>query len=205
MKLNHYQNKISRTRELPNSVSHGLWTLHKNKGVTLIELIITMSLIAILSGIVGFMIASAFKTIDHMQRRKVIAIDGAHASEMFRRDMSLMKNASSLLYAGSQRLQFITAADQTIEYQIANGYLYRTILGQGDAHILAKAVNTTNNGFQYFNSENTALTSLPLQVNDRNNVWMITLYFEMVNFDETIHFNSTVFPKNHHINHDPAV
>lgn len=205
MKLNYYRIKIFRTGTLPTPVLHNLWALRKNKGVTLIELIITMSLIAILSGIVGIMIASAFQTIDHAQRRKVIAIDGTHAAEMFRRDMSLIKNSNSLLYAGSQRIKFITAANQTIEYQISNGYLYRTISGQGDAHILAKAINTANSEFQYFNKENTALTSLPLQVTDRNNVWLITLSFEMVNFDETIHFSSTVFPKNYHINHDPEV
>ncbi len=205
MKLNLNKFKKIGTTHISNRGYRIFNALRRNNGVTLIELIITMSLIAILSGTISVMIASAFKTIDHAQRRKVIAIDGTHAAEMFRRDMSLMKNSNSLIYAGSQRIQFITASNQTIEYQISNGYVYRTIVGQISAHILAKAVNTTNSGFQYYDSINTALTPLPLDVTDRANVWMVTLFIEMVNFDDVINFNSTVFPKNHHINHEPEV
>jgi len=174
-------------------------------GVTLIELIITLTLIAILSGVIGFMVASAFRTIDHAQRRKVISIDGTHAAEIFRRDMNVLKDANSLIFAGSQRIQFTTSTNQTIEYQIANGYLYRRFVGQGSAHVLAKSVNLGNSGFEYYDMTNSALNDVPLSVQDRQNVWMVNLFIQMVNINDVILFNATVFPKNHHINHNPEV
>ncbi len=174
-------------------------------GVTLIELIITMTLITIIAGVISFVIASAFQSVEHSQRRKVIVIDGTHASEMFRRDVSLMKDSESLLVAESKRVRFKTPTDQTIEYQISNGYLYRTIVGQYAPHILAKNVNDANSVFQYFNNEMTGLTSVPLSLEERGQVWVINMTLVMVHHAETIPFSATVFPKNLHVNHNVEI
>lgn len=173
-------------------------------GYTLMEMLISIVLIGVLSSVIAFTITNAFRAIDHAQRRKNLALEGTYSSETFRRDMSLAKDSLSFFAATNKLVRFKTANNQTVEYQLANSYLYRSITGLGNASVLAGNVNINNSQFSYYDRNDNVLSPLPLSSTNRQEIWTVKLTLQLDYLSESMIFDTPVFVKNFHINHVAA-
>jgi len=170
--------------------------MEKQKGFTLIELIIGVILLAIVSGISMLVVATGFQVVGDFQARKNIIIDGSNAITKFTRDYSHLTEKSKLLLADAKKIQFSNTQNQTLEYELTNGKLYRKVIGQPVSQIMATNVNVTTSAFHYFNNNNGELTTLPLSAVSREAVWMVELVLVLENGSESIRYIADVFPEN---------
>ncbi|MFQ6605517.1 MAG: hypothetical protein ACE5D8_08190, partial [Fidelibacterota bacterium] len=99
---------------------------------------------------------------------------------------------------------FKTANNQTVEYQLANSYLYRSITGLGNASVLAGNVNINNSQFSYYDRNDNVLSPLPLSSTNRQEIWTVKLTLQLDYLSESMIFDTPVFVKNFHINHVAA-
>ncbi len=178
--------------------------LKRSDGYTMMELLISIVLIGVLSTVISFTLVNAFKAIDHAQRRKDLALDGTHAAETFRRDMSLAKDSLSFYQASDKLVRFKAANNQIVEYQLSHTYLYRSITGIGGPSVLAGNVNVTNSSFHYFDRNDNELNPTPLSAEKRQEIWSVKLTLQLDYLTESMIFDTPVFIKNFHINHVAA-
>lgn len=169
------------------------------EGVTLIELIIVMALVAILVGAVSFTFAVGLESWSSGRNRSEIRQDGNLSLERMVRELS---QASSITIAHADRIKFDAdvdgdGTDETITFNFDddNNNLNRTVVG-GATTILAPNVQTF--GLSYRDLDDTLL-SLPQHTNTqvkRDRIRVIIISLTMDKGDETITLSSSVYARN---------
>ncbi|GEM_PF-353030 len=185
-----------RKRRNGYSVPYYQAEIGNNDGFSLIELIISISLTAILSGIVALVVNNSFRIVEQVQSRKTLVLDGVSSVNKFDRDLRYLSGNSALLVGDAAAMKFQNTMGNTVEYQLSNGGLYRRVLGQGNSRLLAKDINTAISGFKYYDRNKSELTDLPLSTQDREKVWSVELFLTLANSEQTIHYRASVFPEN---------
>ncbi len=170
---------------------------YKNSnGFTLIELIISMLLMAIVSGLLASIIAVNFKTMSDVSDRKKMVTRGMLAVNMFERELGMLKDSTNLVIADDQQLQFNDKYGNTWDYSVTLNTLTRQEVGVGSAMILAYPVINADTKFHYYDINNNELSALPLSSTNLKLVRLIKLNLVMDDGNTGIALLGTVYPEN---------
>jgi len=180
----------------------GRWR-QASAGFTLIELIISMSLMVIISGILAAIIASNFKILHEVSDRKKFVTRGLHAVNLFQREAGMITDSTNIVIANSQQFRFNDKYANTWEYAVNLSNFTRQEIGVGSAMILATPVINASTKFQYYNGDNDELTSLPLSASDLKLVRLIKLKLTMNDGMDGVSLLSIVFPENLNVYNKP--
>ncbi len=172
-------------------------------GFTLIELIISMSLMVIISGILASIIASNFKIMNEVSDRKKFVTRGLSAVNLFQREAGMITDSTNVVIADDQQFRFNDKYGNTWEYAVSASTFTREEIGVGSAMILASPVVNASTGFQYFDETNAELTSIPLSVADLKLVRLIKLKLTMDDGFDGVSLLSIVYPENLDIYNKP--
>ncbi len=172
---------------------------HEKYGFTLMELIISMSLIVIVSGILVSIISINFNILDEVSDRKKLVTRGVLALTLFERELGMLKDSTSIVYASASQLKFDDNYGNTWEYTISGNTFTRQEVGVGSAQILASPVSNSITKFQYYKGDNTELTSFPLSNNNLKLARLIRLRLVMDDGGDGVSLLSSVYPENYKV------
>ena len=169
----------------------------KSEGYTLIELIVSMVLIAVVSSILVYILVSIIDVLQENRVRKQLLMDGYNATAKFVREFELIDNESDLLIGYFDQIQFITNIDgsyYTLTYQIINNELQRSV---GSGPFVTLCTNISGQ-FEYY-SKDLSLISTPLSIAQLYTVRRVRLILNMLNDIGEIEYIYTVdaFPENY--------
>ena len=189
-------------RGFPNSKRRSR-SKNNSAGFTLIELIISMSLMVIISGILASIIAANFKILEEVSDRKKMVTRGLHAVNLFQREVGMITDSTNIVIADDQQLKFNDKYSNTWEYVVTASNFTRQEVGIGSAMTLATPVINGSTSFQYFDGDNAELTSTPLGATDLKLVRLIKLKLTMDDGVEGVSLLSIVYPENLNIYNKP--
>ncbi len=162
-------------------------------GFTLVELIIGMAVVSIISVVVASIISVSTNTVENIQNRKEIVIDGSNSVKRFSREYEALVDLISI---GSATVRFSYlkssySSDDTllVEYTISNGNLSRQIIGSGSPKIVTNNVVVDSSAFYYYD-QNDDLT------NTLANVWRTRMNLFLESGDQSVRYIADVFPGN---------
>ncbi|MCF6237572.1 MAG: type II secretion system GspH family protein [Candidatus Marinimicrobia bacterium] len=180
-------------RHNPNSVG----------GFTLIELIISIGLMAIISGLLASIIAVNFNVLSEVSDRKKTVTRGMLAINLFQRDSGMLTDSTNIMIADDQQYRFNDKYGNTWEYTITSTNLTRQEVGVGSAMILATPVVNAATQFTYYSAGNTELSSTPLSESDRKLIRLIKLTLTMDDGGDGVALMAIVYPENLNIYNKP--
>ncbi len=160
----------------------------RNSAYTLIEMIISIMLMAILGGLLASIIAVNFKTMGDVSDRKKLVTRGTLAINLFEREVGMLKTPADILVATSSEFKFTDTYGNTLDYVITGNTLTRK-LGAGTAMALATPIINTDTEFSYYGANN-ATTSVKADMR------LIKLVLVMDDGGTGISLLSIVYPEN---------
>jgi prepilin-type N-terminal cleavage/methylation domain-containing protein len=160
----------------------------RQKGVTLIEMVMTIVIVGILAGIGAVYIKGVVDLWDFWSFHSDIVSQGRIAEMRMARDIRQVKNDTSVLIADRSQLQFKDANDLTIGYSLNGANLMR------NSDILASGV--TNLTFSYFNATSSPLTPLPLSAAGRSDISLVGIVLTIVSGNQNKTLATQVYPRN---------
>ncbi len=161
--------------------------LKKKIGLTLIELVMTISIVGILAGGSMIYIKQVIDLWNFISFRSEIVSPGRMALARMSREIRQVQNSTSVLYANSTRVRFTDVNNADIDYYLSNSSIMR------NADILAGGVR----GFRlsYYNRTNSEISSP--QVSPANtDIKRIMIRVEMFSGDQNKTFQTQVWPRN---------
>jgi len=166
------------------------------KAFTLIELIITLTLVAILVGFMGWTFAVGIGAWGSAWNRANIRQNGNLAIERMVRDIS---RAVSITDAGEDEITIEAdldndGTDETVTFDMDGTDLKRTI--NGTAMVLSPDVATFE--FSYRDVDN-ELMSIPSDVSNqakRDDIRVVTISLDMIKSDDAVTLSSSVYCRN---------
>ena len=169
---------------------------NQSHGFSLIELIIAMSLIAILSGILASIIGLNFKIMGEVSDRKKLITRGSQAVTLFERELGLLIDSTNIVTADDQQLKFTDKNDNTWEYLMTSSNFTRQEVSVGSALTLANPIINADSKFYYYDGDNVELTSLPLSSTNLKLVRLIKLVLVMDDGQGGASLIASVYPEN---------
>jgi len=166
-----------------------------NRGFSLIELIISLALIGILSGILASVISVNFKTMSNVSNRKKLVTQGMLAVNLFQRELNMLVDSTSVVLGDNRDFQFIDKFGRTLRYRVLGTTLTRTEMGVGTEQTLATPLIRADSKFKYLNATNDILSE-PLSAADLKNVRLVHLILTMDDNFEGIPIMMRVYPEN---------
>ena len=158
------------------------------KGLTLIELVMTIVIVGILLGVLMFSIKGIMGLWDFWSFRSEIVSQGRVAVMRMAREIRQVKNETAIFIADRSRIQFNDTNNQTIDYSLVSSNLIR------NNNVLASGIS--NLTFIYYNITNAELTPLPLNAASRLEIYMIGLGLTIVSGDQNKTLATRVYPRN---------
>ncbi len=153
------------------------------------ELLISMTMMVILSGILASIIAVNFDTIANVSDRKKLVTRGLMAVNLFQRELGMLKTADDILIAGENQLRFTDTYGNTWEYTVSGDSLKRQEFGVGSAQIIAAPVISSDTKFTYYAENN--LTTAVIE-----DIKLVKLMLVMDDGGSGISLMSVVYPEN---------
>jgi len=166
-----------------------LSSLKNSSGFTLIELIISMTMMVIISGLLASIIAANMNVMSEVSDRKKLVTRGVLAVNLFQRELGMLKTADDISTAGEKQLTFTDTYGNTWDYVISGSSLTRQQVGVGSAQVLATPVINAETKFSYF-AENNASTAVIADMT------LIKLKLVMDDGESGIPIMSIVYPEN---------
>jgi len=127
--------------------------MKKNKGFTLIEVIITITVVGIVSVIIGSMLLGIVKAWTFKFNRNDMLWDGRLALDRMTREIRTVKDSTSVTTATSSQFRFTDTGNKDITYSLSSTNLNRT--ENGTVNLLAENVSTLT--FTYYNSSDAVI------------------------------------------------
>ncbi len=162
-------------------------------GMTLVELITGMLVVAVVLSAVAAVISTSVTTMNTVNIRKKILMDGYYASAKFIREFRSIVEKPDLLVAQSKKTRFIVSDTLTVEWELTGSTLTRFIIGNPQAQIMTKFVDVANSNFIYYDTTQTELIP-PIVTSD---VWRARLRLTMTDGSNDLVFVADVFPENY--------
>lgn len=172
---------------------------HNTRGFTLIELIISMGLIVITSGILASIIALNFNVMEDLSNREKLLTRGTLAIMLFEREAGMITDSTNILIADDQDFRFSDKYSNTWEYSVSSTNLTRLEVGVGTAKTLASPVINAQTKFQYFKADNTELTAVPLSAANRKLIKLVKLKLVMDDGNNGVSLIAGVYPENYKV------
>jgi prepilin-type N-terminal cleavage/methylation domain-containing protein len=127
----------------------------RKNGFTLVELVIVISVVGIISTIVGSMLLGAIDAWVFKFNRNDILWDGRLALDRMTREIRTIKNSTSVTTASSAQFRFTDTGNKDITYSLSSTNLNRT--ENGTANLLAENVSSLT--VTYYNSSDAVIPS----------------------------------------------
>jgi prepilin-type N-terminal cleavage/methylation domain-containing protein len=162
--------------------------MKRTKGLTLIEMVMTIVIVGILSGVLMFSIKGIMDLWNFWSFRSEVASQGRIGVMRMVREIRQIRNETTILIADRAHIQFNDTSDQTIDYALNGTNLNRN----GNA----LATGVTNLTFTYYNISNALLAPLPLNQTNREAIYLIGLGLTMVSGDQNKTLETRVYPRN---------
>lgn len=127
----------------------------RNKGFTLIEVILAMVLIGIIAGITSKLLAQNYVNYNSAKNILGLSTPSNLAMDFFLREI---KSAESITSFGSSSLSFVNKDGNAISYTLSNGILYRSI-NNNTAQIVLTNINSFSLSYYDQSFASTAVAS----------------------------------------------
>ena len=165
-----------------------------SSGFTLIELIISISLMVIVSGILASIIAVNFNILENVSERKKLVTQGMLAINLFQRELNMLVDSTSVIVGDNRDFQFSDKFGRTLRYRVLGTKLTRTVDG-GTEQTLASPLIRSDSKFKYLDATNATLSE-PLSAANLKNVRLIHLILTMDDNSGGIPLMMRVYPEN---------
>jgi len=129
--------------------------MEKNKGFTLVELMIVIVIVGIAASIIGFMLLGVIDAWTFKLNRADLLWDGRVSINRMTREIRTVKTSTSVTTASTAQFRFTDVGNKDITYSLSSTNLNRT--ENGTANLLAENVSAL--AFTYYNSSGTAIPS----------------------------------------------
>jgi len=162
------------------------------QGYTLIELIMVIVVVGILAGVGAFFLGGAIDIWQMQRSWEEEVTEGRMTMDWMVREIREIRGSDDISIADDDDLEFINSNDVTLRFRWSSS----TVLRNSDV------LNDTATAllFEYFDSSNTELTSVPLSSTDRSNIWSIkvtlTIPTKTSTGTQSTGLSSVVFPRN---------
>lgn len=159
----------------------------RRAGVTLIELVLVMSTVAILVSLSSMYIREIVNLWNFVSFRNDVVSQGRMSMMRMVREMRQVNNVSAVLYSGPSRFRFIDTGNTTIEYSLSGAKLMR------NANAMAGGVN--NLSFVYYGNQSQELVS-PKVSPQKTDITSIAVNMTLASGAQKKNFNTRVYPRN---------
>ncbi len=169
------------------SLSKGGWgdlQANNSRGFTLIEIVITIVLVGILSGIAAMIILQGVRAYSDEQSRSDVHYQARLGMERMAREIRLIRSATAadITAMTAINLQFTDITNAAVNYNYANPNIQRNAIG------LATGITAFN--FRYFQQDG-ATTTLAAA-----NVWYVEIDLTATQGSESLQLRTRVHPRN---------
>ena len=165
--------------------------MKKNKGFTLIELVIVITIIGITASILGFMLLGTIKAWTFKFNRNDILWDGRLALDRMTREIRTIKNSTSVTTATSSQFRFTDTGNKDITYSLSSTNLNRT--ENGTANLLAGNVSSLT--FTYYNSSDVVIPS-PVVSPSATDIRRVKINLALTKNGQNVYLQSNASTKN---------
>ncbi|NQU67242.1 MAG: prepilin-type N-terminal cleavage/methylation domain-containing protein [Candidatus Marinimicrobia bacterium] len=165
---------------------------NNRSGFTLIELITGMLVISVIFSAVAGIISTSVQSMDTIDSRKNIIIDGYYASSKFVREFREINEQIDVLIADPKIARFVVDDTLVVQYELTGELLTRLIVGNAQSQMMTNCVDVANSLFRYYDVSNNELSGIFNPIT----VWRGRLELTMVNKGNTIYYAADVFPEN---------
>ncbi len=163
----------------------------KKRGFSLIELIIVITIIGIISGVVGFTLFGAVDAWTFKFNRSDILWDGRLALNRMVRETREIKNTTSVTTAISSQFRFINVDDLDITYSLSGTDLNRT--EDSTANVLAEDVSSL--AFTYYDSGGATIAT-PIVSPLETDINRVRINLTLTKNGENVYLQSDARPRN---------
>jgi len=167
----------------------------KEKGYTLIELVVSIALIGIVSTLLASVMVSIMGILKENRVKKELLLDGYNATAKFVREFELITDESDLHIGNSNQILFDTTIDglvYSIQYQISGNELQRSV-GMG---LPVTVCSNVSGSFEYYQKNHTQL-SAPLSNPQLSIVRRVRLILTMSAGALSYTYTADAFPENY--------
>lgn len=163
----------------------------KNKGFTLIELVIVISIVGIAAVIAGSMLLGVIDAWTFKFNRNDILWDGRIAINRMTREIRTVKNNTSVTTATSSQFRFTDAGNKDITYSLSSTNLNRT--ENGTANLLAENVSSLT--VTYYNSSDAVIPS-PMVSPSATDIRRVRINLTLTKNGQNVYLQSDASTKN---------
>ncbi|HAZ09750.1 MAG TPA: hypothetical protein DCY56_01400 [Candidatus Omnitrophica bacterium] len=165
--------------------------MKKEKGFTLIEVIIVITIVGIVSVIIGSMLLGVVKAWTFKLNRNDILWDGRLAMDRMTREIRTIKNSTSVTTASAAQFRFTDTGNKDITYSLSSTNLNRT--ENGTANLLAADVSALT--FTYYNSSDAVIPS-PAVSPSATDIRRVRINLTLTKNGENVYLQSDASTKN---------
>jgi prepilin-type N-terminal cleavage/methylation domain-containing protein len=162
------------------------------KSFSLIELVVTMSVLAVLAWLGFSATLSAVDTWGFLTQRKEILMDGSSAMDRMTREIREVRNSTSVTTANSTTFVFTDSNNSSIVFTINSGVINITENGATNGLLS----NATAMAFTYYNSNNTVIAT-PAVAPSATNIKRVRINITLSKgASRPMYLQSDVWPRN---------
>ena len=163
----------------------------RKNGFTLIELVVVISVVGIISTIVGSMLLGTIKAWTFKFNRNDILWDSRLAIDRMTREIRTIRNTTSVTTASSSQFRFIDAGNNDITYSMSSTNLNRT--ENGAANLLAE--NVSSLVFTYYDTNGNTI-AVPTVSPAATNIRRVRINLTLTKNGENVYLRSEASTRN---------
>ena len=161
------------------------------RGFTLVELVIVITIVGIISVVIGSMLLGTVKAWTFKFNRNDSLWDGRIALDRMTREIRAIKNTTSVTTASAAQFRFIDAGNKDITYSMSSTNLNRT--ENGTANLLAE--NVSSLAFTYYDTNGNTIAT-PTVSPSATNIRRIRISLTLTKNGENVYLRSDASTKN---------
>ncbi len=165
--------------------------MKKDKGFTLIELVIVISVVGIISVIIGSMLLGTIKAWTFKFNRNDILWDGRLAINRITREIRAVRDTASVTTASAAQFRFIDTNNVDITYSLSSTNLNRT--ENGTANLLAG--NVSSLAFTYYDANENTI-AIPSVSPSATNIRRVRINLTLTKNGQNVYLQSDSVPRN---------